>query len=55
MRRPTACTTELYALYRRLHDAFGGVSREADLGSVMKDLLAIRERQAARAAPGSAA
>ena len=46
---------ELYALYRRLHDAFGGVTRGADLGAVMKDLLAIRERQAALAAPGSGA
>ncbi|HTX66164.1 MAG TPA: ribulokinase [Opitutaceae bacterium] len=36
---------ELYALYRQLHDAFGGVSRAADLGAVMKRLLEIRERQ----------
>jgi L-ribulokinase len=45
---------ELYALYRQLHDAFGGVSRAADFGSLMKQLLAIRERQVARAT-GSAA
>ncbi len=33
----------LYALYRKLHDAFGGVSPSGDaLGSVMKDLLALR-------------
>ena len=47
---------ELYALYRQLHDAFGGVSgAAADFGPLMKRLLAIRERQAARAAPGSVA
>ncbi len=45
---------ELYALYRQLHDAFGGVSGAADFGSLMKRLLAIRERQVARAT-GSAA
>jgi L-ribulokinase len=33
---------ELYAIYRRLHDAFGNVAGAANLGSVMKDLLAIR-------------
>jgi L-ribulokinase len=38
---------ELYGLYRELHDSFGGVSgAKADLGSLMKKLLAIRERQA---------
>jgi L-ribulokinase len=37
---------ELYAIYRELHDAFGGVpSARTDLGSVMKRLLAIRDRQ----------
>ena len=35
---------ELYALYRRLHDAFGGIAGPADLGRVMKDLLALQER-----------
>ncbi|RPJ32151.1 MAG: ribulokinase [Verrucomicrobiaceae bacterium] len=35
----------LYTLYRELHDAFGGVSKSADLGHVMKDLLAIKSRQ----------
>lgn len=33
----------LYRLYRDLHDAFGGVNREADLGRVMKELLEIKE------------
>jgi L-ribulokinase len=38
---------ELYALYRELHDSFGGVEgARADLGSFMKRLLVIRERQA---------
>ena len=42
---------ELYRLYRVLHDGFGGVAAAgADLGGVMKRLLAIRERQAAQAA-----
>jgi L-ribulokinase len=36
---------ELYALYRRLHDAFGGLTKSADLSTVMKDLIRIRERQ----------
>jgi L-ribulokinase len=40
---------ELYALYRELHDAFGGVKgARADLASFMKRLLVIRERQAAK-------
>ena len=33
----------LYALYRQLHDSFGGRSRSADLSNVMKDLLALKE------------
>ncbi len=33
----------LYELYRKLHDAFGGVSKSADLSGVMKDLIAIRQ------------
>jgi L-ribulokinase len=34
---------DLYAIYRQLHDEFGGV-RNCDLGAVMKQLLAIRSR-----------
>jgi L-ribulokinase len=34
----------LFALYRQLHDAFGGVKTEA-LGNVMKDLLKIQKEQ----------
>jgi L-ribulokinase len=38
---------ELYALYRELHDQFGGVAgAQADPGTLMKRLLAIRERAA---------
>ena len=35
---------ELYALYRRVHDAFGGMDRTADLSGVMKSLLEIKRR-----------
>ena len=34
---------QLYALYRQLHDAFGGTSKCADLSSVMKELIHIKE------------
>lgn len=34
---------QLYALYRQLHDSFGGVNKSADLSRVMKDLLAIKQ------------
>ncbi len=36
---------QLFLLYRQLHDAFGGVDRQADLSAVMKDLIRIREEQ----------
>jgi L-ribulokinase len=36
---------ELYGIYRELHDAFGGVpGARPDLGSLMKRLLAVKER-----------
>ena len=35
---------ELYALYRRLHDQFGGVGKPEALGDVMKRLLEIKEK-----------
>lgn len=35
---------ELFGLYRKLHDAFGTPSGNGSLYSVMKDLLAIRDR-----------
>jgi L-ribulokinase len=42
--RAHAVYDELYALYRELHDTFGGVAgARADLGTVMKRLLAVRE------------
>jgi L-ribulokinase len=40
-----AVYNELFALYRQVHDAFGGVNPQANLGNVMKDLLALKERQ----------
>jgi len=40
---------ELYAVYRELHDGFGGVlGAKADFPSLMKRLLALRERETAR-------
>ncbi|MGC9450257.1 MAG: ribulokinase [Oceanipulchritudo sp.] len=41
-----AVYNELFALYKEVHDAFGGVCTKADLGGVMKALLAIKARQA---------
>lgn len=35
---------ELYVLYRRLHDAFGG-TRDADVSEIMKQLLHIKQQQ----------
>lgn len=38
---------QLYGIYRELHDTFGGVADpKADVGTVMKRLLAIKERAA---------
>jgi L-ribulokinase len=40
---------ELYGVYRELHDSFGGVGGAgANLASIMKRLLALRERETAR-------
>ncbi|MDP0491028.1 MAG: ribulokinase [Verrucomicrobiota bacterium JB023] len=36
---------QLYALYRDLHDSFGGLRKSVNLGHVMKDLLAIKAAQ----------
>ncbi|MDP3069071.1 MAG: ribulokinase [Opitutaceae bacterium] len=33
---------QLYALYRQVHDAFGGLDKSADLSGVMKTLLALK-------------
>ena len=36
---------DLYRLYRAMHDAFGGVNTSTDLSRLMKDLIAIKQRQ----------
>lgn len=36
---------EIYALYRKLHDAFGVADWQGSVSHVMKDLIAIRQRQ----------
>jgi L-ribulokinase len=36
---------QLFLLYRQLHNAFGGVNRQADLSAIMKNLIRIREEQ----------
>jgi L-ribulokinase len=36
---------QLYALYRDLHDSFGGLTKSADLSRVMKSLLEIKYAQ----------
>jgi L-ribulokinase len=41
--RNQAVYNELYALYRTIHDAFGGVTKTADLSGVMKELIRIKE------------
>jgi len=38
---------ELYRLYRQLHDAFGGVTKQSDLSHVMKDLIQLKQKVAA--------
>jgi L-ribulokinase len=47
--RPIAANQQvyerIYALYRQVHDAFGGRNKAADLSFVMKDLLAIKHAQ----------
>lgn len=41
---------QLYALYRQLHDAFGGVNKSADLSGVMKVLIDLKENASGNAA-----
>ncbi|MBV9657160.1 MAG: ribulokinase [Verrucomicrobia bacterium] len=36
---------QLYALYRQLHDAFGGVNKSADLSGVMRALIQLKAGQ----------
>jgi L-ribulokinase len=38
---------QLYALYRELHDSFGGLTKSANLSQVMKRLLDIKDAQRA--------
>ena len=40
-----AVYNRLYALYRQLHDAFGGTNKNADLSALMKDLIKLKEEQ----------
>lgn len=45
---------ELYAMYRELHDVFGGVAgARAELGTLMKRLLALRQRAAVEEPEGA--
>jgi L-ribulokinase len=45
---------ELYGIYRELHDTFGGMpAARADFPSLMKRLLAIRERAAGETPAGA--
>ncbi|HVS64061.1 MAG TPA: ribulokinase [Thermoanaerobaculia bacterium] len=55
-RDAAATYRELFALYRILHDGFGGVATPggAELGRVMKDLIDVRERVRREAAPAEA-
>ena len=47
----TAVYDELYGMYRELHDVFGGVQgARSDLATIMKRLLAVRERVASEGA-----
>ena len=41
----SAVYNELYTLYKKIHDAFGGVVLQADLSMVMKELLTIAARE----------
>jgi L-ribulokinase len=51
-----AVYSELYRLYRELHDAFGGVpGARSDIGTFMKRLLALRDRAVSAAAGGALA
>ncbi|PTY08640.1 ribulokinase [Opitutaceae bacterium EW11] len=36
---------QLYRLYRKVHDSFGGLDKASDLSRVMKDLLSIKSEQ----------
>jgi len=40
-----AVYAELYRIYRQLHDSFGATGATGSLANIMKELIAIRERQ----------
>jgi len=42
--RARAVYDDLYGMYRELHDVFGGVAPGGGLGTLMKRLLALKER-----------
>ncbi|HBO43317.1 MAG TPA: ribulokinase, partial [Planctomycetaceae bacterium] len=44
-KKAAAVYAELYKLYTHLHDAFGLPGCQSKLGNVMKDLIAIRNRE----------
>lgn len=39
---------KVYAIYGQLHDAFGGVNRNADLSQVMKELIRLKQEQSTK-------
>ncbi|MDR2462799.1 MAG: ribulokinase [Verrucomicrobiales bacterium] len=41
--RRRAVYDQLYTLYRRMHDAFGGADRDADLSRLMKELIRLKQ------------
>jgi L-ribulokinase len=47
-RQAAAVYAELYELYRTVHDAFGTSSFQGNLHGVMKNLIAIRDRERRR-------
>ena len=53
-KQAAAVYAELFKLYTQLHDAFGTKSHAATLGRVMKELIAIRDRNRGRGGRGAA-
>ena len=45
IRQHHAVYRQLYSLYLRMHDAFGATGQTAPMNGIMKELIAIRERQ----------
>ena len=40
-----AVYNRIYALYRQLHDGFGGIDKSTDFSGLMKELIRIKEEQ----------